>query len=89
MGALNLIEAIVAQVTRLKLAIQLHWPGTMESLAHRCALNPSHLSQWARGNKACPPHRRAMIASVLHLSPPDLEGWVEGEQAWRVMTSSS
>lgn len=72
----------MACVTRLRLAILTHWEGDQYELAQRCCLDPSLVAKYARGHQRMQGDHRAILAHVLGVGPPEIDGWLEGPDVW-------
>ncbi len=71
----------MAHVTRMHLAVLLHWPENQQCLAIRCGIDNSTMTKYIRGTKPISSTHRAILAHVLKVAPLDLDGWI-GPELW-------
>ncbi len=74
-------------VTRLRIAVLARWEGNQYDLAQRCAISNSVLTKYLRGHRVPQPDHRAILAHVLGVEPPELDGWIAGDKLWQKVAS--
>ncbi len=74
-------------VTFLRLAILSHWQGNQCDLAVRCGIDNGTLTRYVRGQATMPVAHKALLAHVLTVEPPEIEGWIEGPDLWKKLSA--